>query len=478
MTTGINFWDGSIWTFVTTLTILLIAMLVAAILRHAFPAIRKLMIPSSVLGGFLILFVGFLYKQITGHNLFDRTLLETLTYHGLGLGFAAMSLRNLDQRSKEYKGDSFRTSISVVSSYLVQGVSALLITILLSFVMKSFFASGLLLPMGYGQGPGQAYNWGRNYENTYGFTDGTSFGLTVAAMGFIASSIGGIIYLNKLRRKGILKASAEYQEEKLTAEQVFGKDEIPMADSIDKFTVQLALVFGSYTLAYLTMRGINSIIETGALGNFGYNTIQPLIWGFNFLFATLFGILVKIIFRLLQRKGIIKRSFTNTFMQNRIAGFMFDIMVVASIAAINLSAFTHAEFVVPLLAICIIGAVLTYWYLDMYCKRVYPGYRHAAFLSLYGMLTGTASTGVILLREVDPLFDTPAANNLVYSQGWSILFGAPMLLLMGVAPQSMGKALMTMGIMLLMFILLNFLALRKPARKQGTKTGDGSLSLG
>ena len=147
MTTGINFWDGSIWTFVTTLTMLLIAMLAAAILRHAFPAIRKLMIPSSVLGGFLILLIGFLYNKLTGHNLFDRALLETLTYHGLGLGFAAMSLRNLDQQSKEYKGDSFRTSISVVSSYLIQGVSALLITILLSYLINSFFASGLLSTM-------------------------------------------------------------------------------------------------------------------------------------------------------------------------------------------------------------------------------------------------------------------------------------------------------------------------------------------
>ena len=466
MTTGINFWDGSIWTFVTTLTMLLIAMLAAAILRHAFPAIRKLMIPSSVLGGFLILLIGFLYNKLTGHNLFDRALLETLTYHGLGLGFAAMSLRNLDQQSKEYKGDSFRTSISVVSSYLIQGVSALLITILLSYLINSFFASGLLLPMGYGQGPGQAYNWGRNYENTYNFVDGTSFGLTVAAMGFIASSIGGIIYLNSLRRKGILQASAEYQEEKLTAEQIYGKNEIPMADSIDKFTIQLALVFGAYSLAYLTMRGVNSLIETGALGKFGTNTLQPLIWGFNFLFATLFGILVKMVFRALQRKGVIKRSFTNTFMQNRIAGFMFDIMVVASIAAINLSAFTHAEFVVPLLAICVIGAVLTYLYLNLYCRRIYPGYQHAAFLSLYGMLTGTASTGVILLREVDPRFDTPAANNLVYSQGWSILFGAPMLLLMGVAPQSLGNAFMTIGIMIVLFIVLNFIALRQKKDKK------------
>lgn len=468
MTTGTNFWDHSIWTFVITLTILLLAMLIAAILRQRFALIRRFMIPSSVLGGFLILLAGFIYQQISGKPLFDRSLLETLTYHGLGLGFAAMSLRNLDRQSREYKGDSFRSSLSVVSSYLIQGIVGLMISLLLFYLIGSFFGSGMILPMGYGQGPGQAYNWGRTYENLYGFEDGTSFGLTVAAMGFIASSIGGIIYLNRMRKKGLLAAREDAAQQAVTPQQVQGDNEIPVSDSIDKLTVQLALVFLSYALAYMTMRGLNSLIESGVLGKFGVNTLQPLIWGFNFLFSTLFGILVKTVFRLLQKKGIIRQHFTNTFMQDRIAGFMFDVMVVASIAAINLSAFTHTAFVLPLVLMCVSGAVLTYLYLNYFCRKLFPGYRHEAFLSLYGMLTGTASTGVILLREADPRFSTPAANNLVYQQGYAILFGAPLMLLMGFAPRSTVNAWITLGIMIVMLILLNLLAF-KTGRKPGKK---------
>ena len=472
MTSGINFWDDSVWSFLLTLAILLAAMLAANILRGLIPALRKAMIPSSVLGGFLALGIHFLVKQFNGTGLFETSLLESLTYHGLGLGFVAMSLRDMGEQKGRQRGDTFQTSVSVVNSYLLQGICALLITIGLSYVLNCFFASGLLLPMGFGQGPGQAYNWGRTYENNYAFTDGTSFGLTVAAVGFIASSIGGILYLNNLRRKGIIEGEAEYLEEDLSAQKITGHDELPLTDSIDKFTVQVALVFGTYALAYLFMKGLNAIIETGALGNFGYNTLQPLIWGFNFLFSSLFGMLVKWIFRKLRSTGVIKREYTNTFMQNRIAGFMFDIMVVASIAAINLSAFTRPEFIVPLLAITVTGSVLTYIYLNIYCKYIFPAYRHEAFLSLYGMLTGTASTGVILLREADPAFKTPAAANLVYQQGWSILLGAPMLLLMGVAPQSPGMAWMTFGIMVVMFAVLNVVAFRKMLFKK--KDGKGS----
>ena len=473
MTSGTNFWDASTWSFVGTLAILFVTMLFANILRHQFAFIRKLMIPSSVLGGFMILLIAFLYKQVSGNALFQSSVLEMLTYHGLGLGFAAMSLRELDQSQKDgggrMKGDAFDTSLNVVGSYLVQGVFGLTVTMLLSKALGSFFASGLILPMGYGQGPGQAYNWGHTYELNYGFTDGTSFGLTVAAMGFVASSVGGIIYLNSLRRKGIIKTeAADYEEEDLSVQAITGEGEIGLSESMDKFTVQLALVFGSYGLAYLFMRGVDAVIETGVLGNLGYNTLRPLIWGFNFLFSTVFALLVKNIFRGLQKKGVIKKKYTNTFMQNRIAGFMFDIMVVASIAAINLNAFTHAQFIVPLLIICAGGAVLTYLYCNAFCKKIFPDYRHEAFLSLYGMLTGTASTGVILLREIDPQFKTPAANNMVYQQTWAILFGAPMLLMMGFAPQSTTNALITMAVMVVMFFILNGIALLR-ARKRNEK---------
>ena len=260
MTTGINFWDTSVWTFVGTLAILFFAMLFAGILRNQFSFIKRLMIPSSVLGGFLILIVAFVYKQISGNAMFESATLEMLTYHGLGLGFAAMSLRELDQAQKEgggkMKGDAFDTSINVVGSYLIQGIFALTVTMLLAKALGSFFASGLILPMGFGQGPGQAYNWGHTYELNYGFTDGTSFGLTVAAMGFIASSVGGIIYLNSLRKKGVIRGEAEETEEDLSAQTITGNGEIGLSESLDKFTVQLALVFLSYGLAYLFMRGV------------------------------------------------------------------------------------------------------------------------------------------------------------------------------------------------------------------------------
>ena len=76
---------------------------------------------------------------------------------------------------------------------------------------------------------------------------------------------------------------------------------------------------------------------------------------------------------------------------------------------------------------------------------------------MYGMLTGTASTGVILLREIDGDFKTPAADNMVYQTLPAIVFGFPMMLLATLAPQ---KPTLTMVILVLFFIAMNILLFR------------------
>lgn len=464
MTTGMNFWDAEVWSFVLTLALLFAAMLAANTLRRLVPFIRKALIPSSVLGGFLLLGADAVARWAFDYPLFTPGVLEILTYHGLGLGFAALALRSTEKKTDgRSRTGAFDAGVTVVNGYLLQAVLGLIITIGLSYFLHNFFASGLLLPMGYGQGPGQAYNWGHNYEMQWDFENGTSFGLAVAAMGFVSASIGGVIYLNQLRRKGIFRGTlGEDARDAVTLSTFTGDNEVPISESMDKFTIQLALVFLAYALSYLFMRGVNTLLDpagTGATGILG--TIQGMIWGFQFLFSTVFGMLIKAVMKLLRKKGIMHREYTNNFMQNRIAGFMFDLMVVASIAAIDLSAFADHRFVLPLTLICIAGAFGTYYYLRFVCKRVFPWYEHEAFLSLYGMQTGTASTGVILLREIDPQFETQASDNLVYHMPWAILFGAPMFLLLGVAPQSVGKAWMVLGVCAALFVVFNVILLRR-----------------
>ena len=147
MTSGLNLWDSEVWSLILTLGLLFGMMLLANTLRRLCGFLQRLMIPSSVLGGFLLLGINSLLKAYCHFSLYSTATLEILTYHGLGLGFAALSLRRLrkDQDGRSRTG-ALDAGITVVNGYLLQAVLGLAITIGLYYLIGSFYGSGVLLP--------------------------------------------------------------------------------------------------------------------------------------------------------------------------------------------------------------------------------------------------------------------------------------------------------------------------------------------
>ena len=76
---------------------------------------------------------------------------------------------------------------------------------------------------------------------------------------------------------------------------------------------------------------------------------------------------------------------------------------------------------------------------------------------------------MILLREIDPKFETPAANNLIMQSVPAMLFGFPMLLLAGYANTDMKASIITLCACIGLFALMNFVALFKwkPRKRKG-----------
>jgi len=73
---------------------------------------------------------------------------------------------------------------------------------------------------------------------------------------------------------------------------------------------------------------------------------------------------------------------------------------------------------------------------------------------MFGMMTGTISSGILLVREIDPDFKTPAANNLVSGSGVAIAFGAPMLILISMAPKSTVSTFVVLGLLAVYYLIL------------------------
>ena len=61
-----NFWDFSSWGFFNLVAILLVSLLAGNMLKRSIPLLQASLIPTSVLGGCLLLLVSSVYHIITG----------------------------------------------------------------------------------------------------------------------------------------------------------------------------------------------------------------------------------------------------------------------------------------------------------------------------------------------------------------------------------------------------------------------------
>ena len=450
----INFWDFSAWGGFNVIAVLLVSLLAASLLKRAFPILKASLVPTSVLGGGILIVIAGVYKAITGNIMFDTAffgsngtaMLELITYHCLALGFIASTFKPAQGKmTRQRTIEIFNTGVTTVSTYLLQGIFGMAITMAAALIVKDFFpAAGILLPFGYGQGTGQALNYGGIFEADFGFVDGKSFGLTIAALGFLSASFGGVIHLNILRRKGKIQPVDPHAKQVLAGE-IQAEDESPMQESMDKMTTQIALIALSYLLAYLLMFLLGNLLPG----------MKSVIYGFNFLLGVLSATLVKVAMNWMRKKRIIRREHRNYFLMTRASNFFFDLMVVAGISAIRLSALEKYWGIMLILGV--VGLVITYVYNLAVARVLFPAYAEEQFLTMFGMLTGTASTGVILLREIDGDFKTPASDNMVYQNFPAIVFGFPMMLLATLAPV---KPILTLVILVLFFAVMNVILFR------------------
>ena len=443
-----------VWNFVIQLGLIAAIMLLANFLRRQIPFVRRSLMPVSVIAGFMMLGLKLLLeKGFKLTNVFDQDLLDTLVYHCIALGFIAMSLRTAAKTQESGDAAGVKSGAAIVGSYLIQGFVGLIITIVLALTIKPglFKAAGLLLPMGYGQGPGQANNIGMTYES-YGFAGGQSFGLAIAAAGYICACTVGVIVLNYWKRKKLIERRGEAASggNDLTVDYFQSENEIPVSDSIDKLSVQIALVLAVYLVTYLVTLGITSALTKWAPGV--GKLLNSMLWGFNFIIGSAAAILLRSVLGSLEKRGAIKRRYQNNYLLNRLSGFFFDIMIVAGIACIDPEDLSGLWLPFALMAAA--GGVVTWFYLKRVSRRIYGDYYYEGLISMYGMMTGTIGSGILLLREIDPEFKTPAANNLVVGSSYGILFGAPLLILVTMAAKSDLMCYIVAGIIAVYFTLL------------------------
>ena len=436
---------GSVWFLVLEIALLLLFLLIGNTIRRVVPFLRKAFIPSSLIGGLLLLIVKIIFDKALNIQIINDRHMQIITYHMLAIGFIAMTLKTNKNKKEGLGLKSIQNGLLTGATYMLQAVLGIGVSLIFFWLgFESFYDAGIILPLGYGQGPGNALTWDINFTTMGLFEGNGSFGLSIASIGFLVASIVGVIFIGIQRKRN--QIVNRYENRERTLEIFEEENEIDDADSVDKTSIQLSFVAISYVLAFGFMFLLKLLSDVTNVALF-----NSVAWGFNFIFGVISATLVKVIINLLHKKNITKKKYINNYQMDRISGFAFDLMIVAGVVAIDIN--IVSKYVVLIIVLTLIGAIATFFYVYFISKLCFKDYYNEAFLLNFGTLTGTASNGMILLREVDPNYETDAANVYIISQFPAMLFVAPILLLLNFSGKSLTNCLIALGIFFLLLLV-------------------------
>ena len=343
--------------------------------------------------------------------------LKVLVFHLLNLTMVAMGLRPSTDPTKKVSRPVMSTVTVILSQVTLQSLVGFGLTFLfiaLPFLPVLFPSYGYLVALGYSLGPGQAFSIGSGWEQ-FGFAGAGGLGLVFGAVGFLIACFGGVALINYGVRKGLTTVSREELAARSHSSGLRARGEerpsgmalTTRSDAIDSLSLNLAAVLGVYVVTFAFMLGLTTVLTEygGAQGA----RLATNFWGISFIFGLLLALAAR---RILVALGW--DHYLDTGALTRISGGSVDLMVAAALGAISLALVSANWLSVAVFATVVAGVsfVSILWL----TSRLFPGdYAFERAVLHWGTLTGTLSTGLALLRVLDPELKTPAAPNYVYA---------------------------------------------------------------
>jgi len=391
-----------------------IMLLAGMVLRAKIGVFQKFLIPSCLIGGLLGLIL-----INTGIIPVNTSMLETFTYHFFNISFISIGLTSGNSAAKSSQGNDTLKScgwMALVSglSFSIQAVVSGLIIILFGlFGVTLFRTFGFLVPLGFTEGPGQALSLGKVWE-THGFAHAASIGLTFATIGFLFAFFIGVPLVNW----GIRHGKSKHAPKELPREFLIGiipKDQAKEAAghltthsaNVDSLAFQMSLVGLSYFLGYFLVIGLGKVLPP----DFAY-----MLWGVFFFIGMVMSILIRTVASKLNVGYMIDPG-----IQQRITGWAVDFLMVSTIMAIQ--PVVVWQYFWPIMIMAMVNGILTTWTVWTLGKHLWD-YKLERSMAIFGTVVGTVSSGLLLLRIMDPDFKSPVAFEL----GFMVVFGAPIIL--------------------------------------------------
>lgn len=399
-------------------------IIVGTLLRRYVTFFQRFLIPNNLIGGFLALAT---CSQGLGWFSLPSERLGIYVYHFLALTVISLGLR---QEKTHWGRGPLSKGIASLSSYLIQAAIGLTVAFALVYTIDRdlFVGIGLILPLGFGMGPGLAYAMGSSWEQ-WGFESGGLVGLTFAAIGYLYAFFGGMALIHWGIKKGKSVLITDVNQISLDVRTGVYKslEEKPIAgrltlstEAVESLSFHLGLIGFVYLLTYWFARGVTTWMDKAGLDDF-----MTTIWSFHFVFGLLIALAVRKILDLSGKSYVIDRG-----LMTRAMGVFLDYLVVGAVAAISLT--VVLKYWQPIVIMSLLAGPATMALLSWICWRAFDDFHFERFIELYGEMTGTINSGLVLLRVTDPEFETPVAEDAVYGSGIALFLGIPLLVTLNV----------------------------------------------
>jgi glutamate:Na+ symporter, ESS family len=384
--------------------LLSVFLLFGLFLRAKIAFFQNYLIPSCMIGGF----AGLIILNALPISL-NIDFFEAFTYHLFTISFISVGLTAFAGDGRK-RGETSPTARGIAKGViwggLIEGITlsvqslvgCTLVFVFVFFGFDLFPTFGLFAPLGFTQGPGQALSFGKVWEG-FGFENAATIGLIFATAGFLFAFFVGVPMVSwgirKIRGKGE-KAIIPDEVLKGYFPKGFERESAGMqtthSANLDSLAFQTGLVGAVYLLTYGFVALLNAPFS---------ESIGRLNWGFAFFH----GLLVALFVGWVMKKTGVSHLIDKT-VQKRVTGWSIDFLIVSTIFAIKPA--IVVKFIIPILVISLASGIATTLVVVFFGRRL-TEYNLERMVLLYGTCTGTLSSGLLLLRIVDPKLDSPVA---------------------------------------------------------------------
>lgn len=385
-----------------------------------FPLLKKYHVPLSIIAGLL----GMVIRNLMGEEILslqwvDAEVLKIIVYHGLALVFIAIGLQiPVPQTKNSTNKDAISFSFGISSMGALQGFIGMLIVMGWTVLRGSTHPGiGLLLPLGFNQGPGQALTFGAAWEKS-GLQYGADLGLVMATFGFLWAIFVGIPLVMYGKNKGWLDTVGVSSR---TPENVDSKTEISPTDSM---LPAIAKVLCVYVFVFLLLKGATVVLVNKP-------KILDLLWGLHFIIALLCAISVRKLF--FVDFSAINREQHNERMTG-IANFAVDITTMSGLLAMEFAVLAFYAWEVAI--VTTLGGIVTLFAAVFLFRRVFAKDAFAHLVLWFGTATGTMPIGMSLLRMIDPQLRSSAPQNITMGAAFALVTSFPNILILSYAVNS------------------------------------------